>query len=358
MPFVNALEPEALLQTFMAYPPEGFRPLTSTHDLPAFETRFDLTTTVEPELRRRVQGLPGHRLWGELLRPWTTFVGSTVSEYAWLPAHWEPAALAQALTRRYADARPFLIVKDLPVGSPLLEDSHNAWSAAFTEALLARGFVLVEGQALAWVPIDFESEDVFLARLSRGARRDIRRKLRSRADLDIEAIPTGSPRFDDDEELGRFFALYEEVYAQSEIHFDRLGEAFFRALLRDPQSGGLMFVYRHQGRLIGWNLCYEHGANLVDKYIGFSYPAAREHNLYAVSWMHNLDHARRRGLRHFVAGWTDPEVKAHLGARFTFTRHAVRPRSRLLRLALRRLSAHFESDRQWYDTHVQNTRRS
>ena len=42
-----------------------------------------------------------------------------------------------------------------------------------------------------------------------------------------------------------------------------------------------------------------------------------------------------------------PEIKAYLGARFTFTRHAVRPRSRVLRAALRRLSGHFESDRAW-----------
>lgn len=99
--------------------------------------------------------------------------------------------------------------------------------------------------------------------------------------------------------------------------------------------------------MIGWNLCFVVGEALVDKYVGFAYPAAREHNLYFVSWMHNLEYARQHELCCYVAGWTDPQIKAYLGARFTFTRHAVRPRNRVLRAILRRLSGHFESDRAW-----------
>ncbi|MDE2281129.1 MAG: GNAT family N-acetyltransferase, partial [Xanthomonadaceae bacterium] len=106
---------------------------------------------------------------------------------------------------------------------------------------------------------------------------------------------------------------------------------------------------RHAGRLIGWNLCYEHDGKLIDKYIGFAYPEAREHNLYFVSWMHNLGYAREQRLTHYVAGWTDPEVKSFLGASMTFTRHAVYARNPLLRVLLRKLGRHFESDRSWQE---------
>lgn len=128
------------------------------------------------------------------------------------------------------------------------------------------------------------------------------------------------------------------------MHFDELSRGFFAALLRDGASGGIVFEYRHAGELIGWNLCFEHGGQLIDKYIGFAYPQAREHNLYFVSWIVNLEHALARGLSHYVAGWTDPEVKAQLGARFTFTRHAVYIRNPLLRALGRRFSHLFESD--------------
>jgi len=95
---------------------------------------------------------------------------------------------------------------------------------------------------------------------------------------------------------------------------------------------------------VGWNLCFVHGGKLIDKYIGFAYPQARQHNLYFVSWMVNLEYAVAHGLQFYVAGWTDPEVKAQLGARFTFTRHAVYIRNPLLRALGRRCAHWFESD--------------
>lgn len=320
-----------------------------------FTAPFDLLTTADPAFQQRVRSWPGFRYWQRLLRPRTCFVGSTVCEYAWLPGHMDPAQLARELTMTHAGREPFLIVKDLPHQSPLLSSTENAWNDAFAAACANEGFVLLEGQALAWVPIDFAELDDYLSRLSRGARRNVRRKLRAREVLDIESFATGSRAFDDEAFLAEIHELYDGVYAQSELHFDYLNADFFRAVLRDDTCDGVLFTYRHDGRLIGWNLCFKHADMLVDKYIGLRYPESRTYNLYAVSWMHNLEYARRHGLRCFVAGWTDPEVKAHLGACMTFTRHAVRPRNPLLRLALRHLARHFESDRQWFKEHEHAT---
>src|SRR6185312_3231259 len=135
----------------------------------------------------------------------------------------------------------------------LLPAADNAYARAFASACEAEGFVLLEGQALAWVPIDFASQDDYLARLSSGRRKNIRRKLRARAELEIEAIPTGDARFGDAATLAAFHALFDNVYAQSTIHFDRPTAAFFRTLLQDAASGGVVFVYRHGGAMIGWN---------------------------------------------------------------------------------------------------------
>lgn len=347
MPFIAQLEPDALLAAFMVEPPAGFAVDHSPQGMPAFVAPFDLLTTADVALRRRLARLPLYRHWRRLLRWRTRFAGTTVTEYAPLPPQVAPAALAQGLKAAFGSECRLLVVKDIAQDSPLLDEADNAHARAFAAACEAAGFVLLEGQAQAFVPIDFGSEDEYLARLSHSRRKNIRRKLRARSELQIEAVPTGDARFRDEAILAAFYTLFDNVYAQSEIHFDRLGAAFFRLLLQDAGSGGVVFVYRHQGQMIGWNLCYEHAGKLVDKYVGFAYPQAREHNLYFVSWMHNLEHARRRGLTHYVAGWTDPEVKSFLGARMTFTRHAVYARNPLLRALLRRLGTHFESDRQW-----------
>lgn len=347
MPFIAQLEPDALLQAFMAHPPIGFGVELSPQGMPCFVAPFNLLTTADDTLRRRVARLPLYRHWGRLLQWRTRFAGSTVSEYAPLPPGVAPPALARGLLAAYGRECKLLIIKDIAQESPLLSATENAHARGLADACAAAGYVLLEGQALAWVPIDFASNDEYLARLSASRRKNIRRKLRSRANLQIETVRTGDARFHDEAVLGGFYTLFDNVYAQSEIHFDRLSAAFFRALLQDPDSGGVVFVYRHAGQMIGWNLCYEYGGRLVDKYIGFAYPQAREQNLYFVSWMHNLDYAREHALTHYVAGWTDPEVKSFLGARMTFTRHAVYARNLLLRWLLRRLGSHFESDRSW-----------
>lgn len=355
MSFIAQLEPDSLLEAFTAHPPLGFTVDQSPQGMPCFRAPFNLLTTADDTLRRRVTRLPLYRWWGRLLQWRTRFAGTTVSEYAPLPRAVSPSELAQGLKAAYGRECKLLIVKDIAQDSPLLSDAENTHVRAFAEACEAEGFVLLEGQALAWVPIDFASNDEYLARLSSGRRKNIRRKLRSRADLEIEAVSTGDARFNDEATLAQFQALFDNVYAQSEVHFDQLGAAFFRALLQDADSGGTVFVYRHAGQMIGWNLCYEHGGKLIDKYVGFAYPQAREHNLYFVSWMHNLDYARQHALTHYVAGWTDPEVKSFLGASMTFTRHAVYARNPLLRALLRRLGGHFESDRNWQASQLQDS---
>ena len=348
MPFVSQLEPEALVRHFIAHPPREFSAERLAGGIPAFTAPFDILTTTEPAFRRRVEQWPLHHYWRRWLRLRARFIGTTVSEYAWLPPDLDPATLAHTLRGTQSRICPLLIIKDIPQASPLLDAASNAWAESFADRCAHEGFVLVEGQALAWVPIDFASADDYLARLSRGRRRNIRRKLRSRAGLEIASVATGAA-FADEKTIDDFYALYRNVYDQSDVHFDLLDRAFFAAVLCDGDNGGVVFVYRHDGRMIGWNLCFEYGDALVDKIMGLAYPQAREHNLYAISWMENLDYARSRGLRRYVAGWTDPEVKAELGASFTFTRHAVYPRNQLLRFALRRLARHFESDRSWHE---------
>ncbi len=348
VPLMNQLEPEALVRHFIAHPPREFSAERLAGGIPAFTAPFDILTTTEPAFRRRVEQWPLHHYWRRWLRLRARFIGTTVSEYAWLPRDLDPATLAHTLRGTQSRICPLLIIKDIPQASPLLDAASNAWAESFADRCAHEGFVLVEGQALAWVPIDFSSADDYLSRLSRSRRRNIRRKLRSRGGLEIATIATGAA-FVDETTIDDFYVLYRNVYDQSDVHFDLLDRTFFAAVLRDRDNGGVVFIYRHNGRMIGWNLCFEYGDALVDKFMGLAYPDAREHNLYAISWMENLDYARRRGLRRYVAGWTDPEVKAELGASFTFTRHAVYPRNQLLRFALRRLARHFESDRAWHE---------
>lgn len=344
----NLIEPAALIEHFLHHPPEGF-PVFNLSGVPTFETRFNLLTTMAPDDRQKIERLPFYRWWRQWLQPRTCFIGATVSEYGLLPTSTTPDHFLASLLTTAADY-PFLIVKDLPTQSVLVGEAARAYSQAFMDAAQQSGFFVIEGQALAYVPIDFTSIDEFLSRMPKSRRKDIKRKTRENPALVIEQISTGDAQFDDENLLAEYYALYRQVYDQSETHFDLLSPGFFRAVLQDSSCGGRVFTYRVEGKLIGYNLCFVHDGMLLDKYIGFAYPASREHNLYFVSWITNLRYALENGLRYYVAGWTDPEIKRHLGASFTFTRHAVYIRNPVLRWALRPFKRFFESDSQWHET--------
>ena len=344
----NLLEPPSLLRHFHAHPPQGFRLLDD--EATAFAAPLDLLTSADAALRRRVRAWPGYRWWGRLLRWRTAFVGSTVTEYAVLPRPRDEADLdswPQRWRRALAPGCRLLIVKDLPQQSPLLPPEDNRMAERLATACQRAGFLLLQGQALAYVPIDFADTDSYLRRLSPARRKNLRRKLRSRDSLHVRMRATGDAVFDDETMIDAYHALYRNVHAQSELHFDELQRSFLAAVLRDPSGGGVVFEYRRRmdNALIGWNLCFESRGMLIDKTIGLAYPAAREADLYFVSWFVNLEHALARGCSHYVAGWTDPEVKAQLGAHFTFTRHAVYVANPLLRRLLKPLAPWFEGDR-------------
>ncbi len=329
--------------------------LSLNSGVPAFSVPFDLLTTMEPAVRRRVEALPFSYWWKRYLRPNTCFVGTTVSEYALLPGATPPEIFVRDLLTDMAPRYPFLIIKDIPTDAALVDDAAYTYSRRLADVCREAGFILVEGQALAYVPIDFASTEEFIARLSRARRKDLRRKLKSVSELEIEEIPTGDARFQDETLLVTFYALYLNVYRQSEIHFDLLTAAFFKAILQDVASHGVVLVYRVKGELIGYNICFIENRMLVDKYVGFVYPQARDYNLYAVSWFRNLDYALAHGLRCYVAGWTDPEIKRYLGARFSLTQHAVYVRNPVLRRILAPFKRFFEADHQWHANHVTRT---
>lgn len=338
---INGLDSSELLTCFLEHPPEDFEVLATT-PMPAFRAAFDLLSAADDAVRAKVSRLPGYGWWSRCLRWRVAFAGSPVTEYAPVPQGISAFRLVRKLRGEFGRRHAMTVVKDLPHDSPLLSKADNDRADAILQACLKQGFFAVEGLPLAYVPIDFADVNAYLGRLPKSARRYVQRRLRTREQMTVQRIATGEA-FADDARVAAYYALYREVHDNSDITFDCLTLPFFAALLRNERSAGFVFEYRHaeSGDLLGWNLCFEVGGRLVDKYVGLSYPISREMNLYFVSWIVNLEYALERGLTHYVAGVTSGEVKALLGASFTPTRHAVYVRNPLLRLFMRRFSHWF-----------------
>jgi len=346
---LNALEPTSLAESFHNNPPENFTSIKIDHanvKLSAFFARFNLLTTLDDDQmwiadRLNKLGLSNFTC----LK--TLFSGTTVTEYSVLPE----CANIKNMIQAYVDEAnkckaQLLIVKDLPLDSPLLSAKENQISKQILDQCSNdEKFLVLDGQALAYVPIDFDNTDDYLAKQSKLRRKDLRKKLKKKADLEIREEATGA-YFNQTQMLDEMYKLYLNVYAQSKYHFDKLSFEFFKDILTS-KNGGIVFLYYNQNKLIGYNICFVHNNNLIDKYVGFSYPEARDFNLYFVSWFVNLEFAIKHNLKNYVAGWTDPEVKAYLGASFTLTKHAVFIRNTLLRKILTPFKTFFENDSNW-----------
>jgi hypothetical protein len=345
----TALEPVSLVDAFMQNPPERFAASwiqAGNHSVPAFFCLYDLRTTLDDANSGFMRWVRSSKWLGLLTSFRTTFIGTTVSEYAPVPRAEDSLRFVRGLIGHHSNSQ-LVIIKDVPKASPLLPGSVAPHADALIDEAARQGYIIVEGQALAYVPIDFADLDEYMSRLSSTRRKEFRKKLKSRSLISIEQMKTGCAALCDQHFLDQLYALYLNVYEQSEYHFDKLSREFFASVLSDAQSGGVLFVYKLDGEIIGWNLCFIHNNMLVDKYVGFAYPQARQYNLYFVSWFTNLEFALEHRLKYYIAGWTDPEVKRSLGARFTFTRHAVYIRNPLLRAILTPIKNLFEADANW-----------
>ena len=115
----------------------------------------------------------------------------------------------------------------IPSSSPLLSAEENAAADRLVEEGKKMGFIELEGQALAYLPIDFTDGDEWLSHFSASRRKNFRRKFRSRGQLDIDVLPFGDKAFNDENFLSELYEMYMEVFNQSEIHFDCLSPDFF-----------------------------------------------------------------------------------------------------------------------------------
>ena len=347
----NMLEPPSLIEAFLTHPPEHFEIHTIPYngqDIHGFFADLDLFTTLEDSAKNAIDRLrrlaPIDWFIKRYLTPNVLFIGTTVSEYCWLPKALDFDAFTQAVMEAFARAkRQFLIIKDIPGDSPLLGRDDNRRSAELLAFLKASGFIILTGQALAYLPIAFDTIDGYLQPLSSNRRKDFRRKMKIGANLNMQELSTGDPFFSD-AMVAQLYALYVHTYDKSDLHFDKLTFAFFDHLLRHS-TDGTVFIYRDQNHIIGFNLCYVVNGALVDKYAGSRYPEAFDAALFFNNSFDNIRYCLAHGLTTYIMGWTEPKTKATLGCRFTYTHHAVYIKHPLLRFILSWFQSRFEGDK-------------
>jgi predicted N-acyltransferase len=297
---------------------------------PAFITDYRLETTFEGPGRRIAEQV--RRLAPGVMTLKLACLGSPCTETATvgfapdLPEPERPAVLA-AMIRAFEQeaARSDCALTGV-------KDADHAQADLWSRATIAAGYSAVPGQAIADLPIDFPDLETYLAHLSSGARRDMRRKLRSRSGVRVELRSSLGA------DLPRAMALYHQTLARASAQLETLTPAFFTEVSSRMSGRAIFALYYAGDELLAFNLLLEDGEVLLDKFFCMEAERGRAHNLYFLSWFHNLELCLARGIKRYRSGQANLGDKVRLGSRLTPATMYFRHRNRFLNGALRALA--------------------
>jgi hypothetical protein len=272
--------------------------------LPLFETRFDLSAFVEGWLKKllKVAG----RLIPSLFHPRVLSVGSLVGE-------WSEIGIDLRIDEGTLDAACKMAFAALQTLALELESdivalyNFNNYGKLPGEAF--RKFNRVQYRACARLAIDFDSVEEYLGRLSRGARKDLHRKMRIAPEVRVIRSRDISPY------LERIYALYLETVARGPMALGAHNRLFFDKICeRVPGAEYTLYFVREE--LVAFNLLVVKQEAMVDMFFCMDFGLGRKYNLYVLSWLENVRTCLERKIPFYYAGQGTEKTKAHLGATF------------------------------------------
>jgi len=349
--YKNAIEPRQLINAFLRQSsPEICTLELGSSRIPGYTAQSELLGYLLASACKFWPGLKSVYK-SQFLRKRTLFVGTTATEFLVSPAIENIPALILELKlqmqKRNAD---LLVLKDIPEESPLLPREENTQTQKLMQFCeQSNEFSLISGKSIAYIAIDFSTVEQYLAALEPASAANLQQKFKSKTSIDIVQLFTGDRFFYDPTVLQELYQLYSNTYerAQSQLAYASSAALFrgnkqtlnyFHDLLLDESNCGMVFLYRVQNQLIGFNLCFAHRDNLIDKYSGFAYPLAINFNLAEVSLLTHLDYACSNDFKFYIAASPGCEAMSSIGARFTSTRHAVFIANSFLREGIKSIS--------------------
>jgi hypothetical protein len=270
--------------------------------LPLFETRFDLSAFVEGWTKKllKVAG----RLIPSVCQPRILGVGLLAggcSEIG-IDPHIDESTLGAACKMAF-DALQMLAAE---LKSDIVA-LYNFNQYGKLPGEVFRKFNRVPCQSCARLPINFDSIEEFMGRLSKNARKDLRRKMRASHEVTVIKSRDISPYLD------KIYRLYLETVGRSPVTFGVHNRFFFENICEKvPDAEYTLYFVRDE--LAAFNLLVATQEALVDIYFCMDYVLGRKCNLYALSWLENVRACIGRKIPFYYAGQGSEKTKSHLGA--------------------------------------------
>jgi len=189
---------------------------------------------------------------------------------------------------------------------------------------------------LARLNIDYPSFDDYMKlALNSPTRTKLRRKFRAATrDQPIELSVTNDVASIIDE----IYPLYLQVYARSQLHFEKLSKDFFSRLSASMPDKTCFFVWRRDGSIVAFVHCMTHNDTFFAEYLGLDYSVALDLHLYHYVFRDLVSWAIANGYKWFQSGGLNYDPKLHLRYRLSaidlYVKHTSVIVNAIVRLAL------------------------
>jgi predicted N-acyltransferase len=173
----------------------------------------------------------------------------------------------------------------------------------------SNGYTRIPSMPLTRLELNYATFDDYLATLGKATRKNLRRKFRDaeRAGrIDLEIVTDITPHVDE------IYPLYLQVHERSAMKFETLTRDYFCRLSRDLPEQTRFFIWRQEGRIIAFSLCFVHGDSIYDEYLGMDYQVALDLHLYFYTLRDIISWALQQGLRHYRSTPLNYDPKLHL----------------------------------------------
>jgi len=180
------------------------------------------------------------------------------------------------------------------------------------DALQDEGFYKFESMPSTEMAVPFKSFDEYVKTLNRVSRDGLKRKLKK---IDRAApLPMEIRERLSEDELEQVHALYTQTLVRhGEMSFEIMTKNFFRHISDNMPAQTRYFLWRLDGRIVAFALCFVSAERMIDYYLGFDYALAYDLHLYFTRFRDLMKWCIQQKIPVYEMGNTGYEAKRRLG---------------------------------------------
>ncbi len=191
----------------------------------------------------------------------------------------------------------------------VLKDFPASYRLALKHFTL-HGYARIPSMPMTRLSLNYASFEDYLGALGYMTRKGLRRKFRKAeraAKIEMEVVNDIGPHID------AIYPLYLEVHERSALKFETLTPEYFLEISRHMPERARFFIWRQDGKIIAFALCFVEGDTIYDECIGLDYNKALDLHLYFYTLRDLISWAISQGLANYYSGPLNYDPKLHLG---------------------------------------------